>query len=85
METATFLQRQPVLSTRLMPPSYLAVRDVAKGEQVAKELLQSGKSHAKIEVLKLELDSLASVRSCAAEFQKRSRTLNILVNNAGQI
>ena len=60
------------------------MRDIAKGEEVAKEILQAGKSKAKIEVLKLELDSLASIRSCAAEFQKRSKTLNILVNNAGR-
>jgi hypothetical protein len=35
-------------------------------------------------VLKLELDSLQSVRECAAEFLSKGKQLNILVANAGK-
>jgi NAD(P)-dependent dehydrogenase (short-subunit alcohol dehydrogenase family) len=36
-------------------------------------------------LLKLELDSLQSVREGAAEFLKRSKQLNVLINNAGMV
>ena len=62
---------------------FLAVRDVARGKEVAQEIQTNGHGKANIDVLPLELDSLESVKSCAAEFLKRSQTLNILVNNAG--
>lgn len=63
---------------------YLAVRDVAKGKEVAEKIQTSGQSKAAIDVLKLELDSLESVRSFAKEFQDTSKTLNLLINNAGE-
>lgn len=42
-------------------------------------------SQGKVELLKLELDSLQSVREGAAEFLKRSKQLNVLINNAGML
>jgi NAD(P)-dependent dehydrogenase (short-subunit alcohol dehydrogenase family) len=62
---------------------YLAVRDVQKGEEVAKDILASGSNHGSIDVLELHLDSLESVRSCTANFLGKSKQLTILINNAG--
>jgi NAD(P)-dependent dehydrogenase (short-subunit alcohol dehydrogenase family) len=58
---------------------YVTARDTSKGEQVLSDILQTGRVH----LLKLDLDSLASVRACAREFLEKSQTLNILINNAG--
>ncbi|KAF2755939.1 putative short-chain dehydrogenase [Pseudovirgaria hyperparasitica] len=63
---------------------YLAVRDVAKGEQVADDVLRSSSDQsAIIKVLPCDLSSLSSVRACAHAFLAQNSTLNILVNNAG--
>lgn len=66
---------------------FLAVRDLPKGERVVADILASN-AHvpgvtASIELVKLSLDSLQSVRECAAEFLSRSKVLNVLINNAG--
>lgn len=63
---------------------YLTVRDVKKGEEIAKEITSSSGSDAPIEVLRMDLSSLKSVRAAAEEFLAREKTLNILVNNAGK-
>lgn len=62
---------------------YLAVRNVGKGKEVAEQILGNSRDKTKIEVLKLELDSLESVRQCAKDFLEKSATLNVLINNAG--
>ncbi|MQM16805.1 hypothetical protein Taro_049766 [Colocasia esculenta] len=49
----------------------------------AKESLLEGNPDAKIEVMELDLGSLASVQSFARAFLSSGRPLNILVNNAG--
>jgi NAD(P)-dependent dehydrogenase (short-subunit alcohol dehydrogenase family) len=36
-----------------------------------------------VDLLKLDLESLDSVRACAEEIKRRTATLNILINNAG--
>ena len=64
---------------------YMAVRDVQKGHEVAKEILESSSNKAAIDILELHLDSLDSVRACAAKFMGISRKLNILINNAGSL
>ncbi|KAF2865391.1 hypothetical protein BDV95DRAFT_612775 [Massariosphaeria phaeospora] len=56
-----------------------AVRDLEKGKAALKDDLEPGK----LELLHLDMNSLASVRACAKEFLSKSSTLNILVNNAG--
>ena len=61
---------------------YITVRDVAKGAQVAEDILSDGKP-GKVEVIALDLSSLDSVRACAATFRKKSDRLNVLINNAG--
>lgn len=63
---------------------YITSRDVSKGEEVAKEIAASlPESKGKIDVLKLELDDLQSVRQCAADFLSKSKQLNVLITNAG--
>ncbi|KAL3134266.1 hypothetical protein ABBQ38_006530 [Trebouxia sp. C0009 RCD-2024] len=64
---------------------FLTVRDTQKGEAVVKDILGSGTSHGKVELLKLELDSLASVKVCVSDFLSKSPKLNVLINNAGEL
>ncbi|GKT56901.1 short-chain dehydrogenase [Colletotrichum tofieldiae] len=61
---------------------YITVRDVVKGEEVAKDILSDGKP-GKVEVIKLDLGSLESVRQGVKEFLSKSDKLNVLINNAG--
>ncbi|KAK1999774.1 short-chain dehydrogenase [Colletotrichum falcatum] len=61
---------------------YMTVRDIAKGEQVAKDILSDGKP-GKVDVIQLDLGSLESVRRGAKDFLSKSDRLNVLVNNAG--
>jgi len=60
----------------------MAVRNTIKGEQVAQEI-KSTQSDAQIEVMELDLNSIASVKSFATEFSKSFDKLDILINNAG--
>ncbi|KAI1124926.1 NAD(P)-binding protein [Nemania abortiva] len=62
---------------------FITVRDVAKGNQVAQEILSDGKP-GKAEVIQMDLASLESIRAGAREFlQKSGNKLNALINNAG--
>lgn len=62
---------------------FMAVRDVAKGKQVADEILADGKP-GKIDVTQMDLGSLKSIRAGAEEFLRKSGSkLNVLINNAG--
>lgn len=58
---------------------YAAVRDLEKGKVALGDILSPGR----VELLKLDLSSLSSVRECVKEFLTKSSTLNILINNAG--
>lgn len=58
---------------------FLGVRDTAKGQKALSDILKPGR----VELLKMDLNSLDSVRAAAAEFLGKSKTLNILINNAG--
>lgn len=58
---------------------YLTARNLEKAKKALGEMASSDRVH----LLELELESLASVRSCAATFLCVSRVLNILVCNAG--
>lgn len=62
---------------------YMTVRDVPKGEAVAKSIKETSGGQGKVELIKLSLDSLASVREAAADFLSKSSKLNVLVCNAG--
>lgn len=58
---------------------YLTARNLAKAAKALGGLLESDKVH----LLELDLNSLASVRACANSFLSESKTLNIIINNAG--
>jgi NAD(P)-dependent dehydrogenase (short-subunit alcohol dehydrogenase family) len=57
---------------------FLAVRDVEKGSQALKDILEPGR----VELLELDLSSMESVRNAAKNFLSKSNQLNVLVNNA---
>lgn len=59
----------------------LAVRNVAKGETVAESIRAA--TGRRPDVVELHLDSLPSVRSCAAGWLAGHGALNLLINNAG--
>jgi NAD(P)-dependent dehydrogenase (short-subunit alcohol dehydrogenase family) len=60
----------------------LACRRVAEGEKAKTQIEASG-AKGKVEVMELDLASLASVRSFAAKFLSSHTQLHGLVNNAG--
>ncbi|KAL3499330.1 hypothetical protein ACH5RR_038423 [Cinchona calisaya] len=60
----------------------MAVRNVDSGRQ-AKEQILKEIPNAKIEVMELDLGSMASVRKFASEYNSSGLPLNILINNAG--
>ena len=67
---------------------FFTSRDMSKGEKVMANVLEEAEKEWSvkpwIEVLKMDLQSLDSVRECVGEFETRSEKLNILVNNAGE-
>ncbi|RKL43026.1 hypothetical protein BFJ70_g4723 [Fusarium oxysporum] len=63
---------------------YITVRDMAKGLEVAQKI-SADRHAAKIEVIQLDLTSSDSVRHAAAAFLKKSKSLHLLVNNAGAL
>uniref|UniRef100_A0A453GY48 WW domain-containing oxidoreductase n=1 Tax=Aegilops tauschii subsp. strangulata TaxID=200361 RepID=A0A453GY48_AEGTS len=60
----------------------MAVRNLAAAETVRQAVLAETPG-ASVEVMELDLSSLASVRKFAADFAARGLPLNILINNAG--
>lgn len=60
----------------------MAVRNVSAGNSV-KDTIVKEVPTAKLDVMELDLTSMASVRKFASEFTARNIPLNILINNAG--
>ncbi len=60
----------------------IASRDASRG-QVALEEIRKASGRDDVELIELDLASLASVRRCAEEFAERFDRLSLLVNNAG--
>ena len=60
----------------------MAVRNTAKGERAAGEIRKEYPG-SEVEVMKLDLAGLKSVKSFADEFMKQYDRLDILINNAG--
>ncbi|CAI0417266.1 unnamed protein product [Linum tenue] len=60
----------------------MAVRNVEAGKKLKESILKEIPS-AKIDVMQLELSSMASVRKFATEYIDSCLSLNILINNAG--
>lgn len=58
---------------------FLTARNLEKAKTALGDILDGGR----VILLKLDLESLDSVRACADEFLSRSQTLNILIANAG--
>lgn len=61
---------------------YLTARNLEKAKEALTELL-NGPHASRMNLLKLDLGSMESVRSCAEAFKKQSQRLNILIENAG--
>lgn len=57
---------------------YLTARDIPRTESALEDILEPGQ----VEVLHMDLNSLASVRAGAKEFLSKSTTLNVLICNA---
>ena len=63
---------------------FLPVRDKAKGDKVRAAIEANSSGHTgKITMLTIDLESLASVKECVAEFLTHSKQLNVLICNAG--
>ena len=63
---------------------YLPVRDMAKGEKVKADIEADGQEgRGSIELLHMDMESLDSVRQCAAAFLSKSKQLHVLICNAG--
>ncbi|MFK4547737.1 NAD(P)-dependent dehydrogenase (short-subunit alcohol dehydrogenase family) [Streptomyces tendae] len=60
----------------------LAVRDEEQGRR-AVELVKAGQPDARLEVRRLDLADLDSVRAFAREVRTAPRRIDVLVNNAG--
>ena len=58
---------------------YLTARDISKAKAALGDLAASDRVH----LLQLDLNSLESVRVCAAAFHEKSSKLNVLIENAG--
>lgn len=58
------------------------VRNMEKGQQVVDEVM-SKTAGGKITLLEMDLASLSSVKKGVDSFLEMSKTLNVLVNNAG--
>ncbi|XP_026406229.1 short-chain dehydrogenase TIC 32, chloroplastic-like [Papaver somniferum] len=60
----------------------MAVRNMTAGRAV-KDAIVKENPNAKVDVMELDLSSIAAVRKFAAEFKSKDLPLNILINNAG--
>lgn len=60
----------------------MACRNQAKADPV-RQAIQEGSGNAQIEVMSLDLASLASIREFAGQFSEEYRQLHVLINNAG--
>ncbi|KAL2672315.1 hypothetical protein Neosp_013019 [[Neocosmospora] mangrovei] len=61
---------------------YITGRQADKGKEVVNRILADGKP-GKVVYLDISLDSIASVKKAAANFLELSKTLNVLICNAG--
>lgn len=61
----------------------MAVRDLAKGEHAANAVRAGAAPNASVELVELDLASLASVRACADQLLAEGEPLHALIANAG--
>ena len=62
---------------------FVLVRQVEKTKQIMDGIAAEFPENGGLEIVKCELDSLESVNNAANEVLKRTKQLNILINNAG--
>ncbi|XP_071686210.1 short-chain dehydrogenase TIC 32, chloroplastic-like isoform X3 [Rutidosis leptorrhynchoides] len=60
----------------------MGVRNLAAGKQVQEEIVKEIPT-AKVDAMELDLNSMASVRKFASDFNSTGQSLNLLINNAG--
>ncbi|XP_024990318.1 short-chain dehydrogenase TIC 32, chloroplastic-like [Cynara cardunculus var. scolymus] len=60
----------------------MGVRNMTAGKQV-QEAIMNEIATAKIDAMELDLNSMASVRKFASDFNSSGQSLNLLINNAG--
>ena len=60
----------------------MACRSVERAENALKEIIEST-GNKDVDIYKLDLASLKSVRECAEEVNKKEPRLDVLINNAG--
>src|SRR2546425_7916285 len=60
----------------------MVARNPERGEAARSEIITKSKNKS-VDLLLADLSSLESVRSLAAEFQKKYSNLHVLINNAG--
>jgi NAD(P)-dependent dehydrogenase (short-subunit alcohol dehydrogenase family) len=60
-----------------------AVRDIAKAKAATQRVLAEAKASGSIELIELDLASLASVRQCADRLLEQGRTFDLVIANAG--
>lgn len=60
------------------------VRNITKGQKVVEEIKASTEG-GNMTLIEMEMDSLASIKKGAEEFLKQSKTLNVLIANAGSV
>src|SRR5580693_6931494 len=58
-------------------------RDLAKGETATKQVNPGAKKGGRLDLVKLDLASLASVRTCADALVARGDTFDVVIANAG--
>ena len=61
----------------------IAVRELAKGERAAEPIRAGAPPNASVELIELDLASLASVRACADKLLAEGKPLDVLIANAG--
>lgn len=60
---------------------FCTARDLKKGESALANILEPGR----VELIKMDLNSLDSVRDAAKDVMSKTQTVNIIINNAGII
>ncbi|XP_021730054.1 short-chain dehydrogenase TIC 32, chloroplastic-like [Chenopodium quinoa] len=60
----------------------MAIRNVANGKEIRAKILNEV-PNAKIDIMELDLSSMASVRKFASDYKSSNNPLNIIINNAG--
>lgn len=63
---------------------FITARDLKKAQGVVDDILKSSKGGGKLEVIEMDMNSVAAVKKAAQDFLAKSSKLNILVNNAGK-